>query len=202
MCFQELGLLGQGPDTIFCDADRTDFDGAGAGPARRRPAGSVRTDVPPPVRGRLDTTRCRTVPNPASLPLKPRPRAVRELRHVVAMIRRDDTFLMVKRPLGGLWGGLWEFPNEAYVKVRDRWAQLGNVLSRFGIAGVDRDKPIGVVAHRLTHLAFLFDLFLVDHERPLDAVSDRARTRWVKATRPKQVPMSTACRKMLRAATS
>jgi len=30
--------------------------------------------------------------------------------HVCAVVRRRDAVLMVRRPLGGLWGGLWELP--------------------------------------------------------------------------------------------
>lgn len=136
--------------------------------------------------------------DPASLPRKPRSRGVREVRHVVAMIRCEDAFLMVKRPLGGLWGGLWEFPNEAYAKVGHRSTQLENVLSRFGIVSVDRDRPFLEVMHRLTHRQFRFDLFLIDDARRSIGAGDRGNTRWLRADRVNEIPMSTACRKMLR----
>lgn len=137
--------------------------------------------------------------DPSSLPRKPRSRGVRDVRHVVAMIRRDDAFLMVKRPPGGLWGRLWEFPNEAYAKLRNRSAQLQDVLARFGLTNAKRSKPFGVVTHRLTHRQFRFDLFLIDDARVSVGTGDRQNTRWFRATRPNQIPMSTACRKMLRA---
>ena len=137
--------------------------------------------------------------DPASLPRKPRSRVAPEVRRVVAMIRRDDAFLMVKRPPGGLWSRLWEFPNEAYAKVHHRSAQLKTVLSRFGIVSAPRAKPFGVVTHRLTHRQFRFDLFLIDHACVPAGAGDRLNTRWFRATRPNQIPMSTACRKMLRA---
>lgn len=137
--------------------------------------------------------------DPSSLPRQTRSGLVREVRHVVAMIRRGGAFLVVKRPTGGLWSGLWEFPNTEYAKVGDRWARLADLMSRFGIAGRERAERVGMVAHRLTHRQFRFDLYLIDGERVVIGADRAGGARWLPTSRPNGIPMSTACRKMLRA---
>jgi len=137
--------------------------------------------------------------DPASIPRLRTAQGLRELRHVVAMVRREGAFLMVKRPAGGLWSGLWEFPNAAFGQARDRSTQLRSLLSGIGLPARHRTRPAASIIHQLTHRRFRFDVFLINVTRDALHDADSRDVRWLPSTGRRRLPMSTACRKMLRA---
>ncbi len=128
--------------------------------------------------------------DPARLPVRKRARVVPEIGHVVAMIRRGDSFLMTKRPPGGLWSGLWEFPNTVVENSESPETALERVLKQLKIPKPKSIEPIGRVTHRLTHRLMHFDLFEISaNSKQVGVVA-----KW---TRPGKVGISTACKRML-----
>lgn len=147
-----------------------------------------------PLAGVCEIRRCG---DPATLPKKSPRAAVLEVRHVVAVIRAEDSYLMVKRPLGGLWGGLWEFPNHPCADSRKRKLTLGRLLAQYGLHSIPGATESGTLSHRLTHRLMRFDIFtitLAPDDAPL-ALPPNAR--WIGPGKLQKLPMSTACRKML-----
>ncbi len=135
----------------------------------------------------------------AKLPKSARRPAVREVHHVVAVIRCRDAYLMTKRPPGGLWGGLWEFPN----RIRDasgmKSRSVSGLLSDLGLKHVARLQLKMTIPHRLTHRLMYFDVFAVEVTSRGKLRSTGVVYQWVPRTAIGQKPMSVASHKALEA---
>ncbi len=122
----------------------------------------------------------------ACLPVKARRRSVRSETHVVAAIEDAGRFLFVRRPAGGLWGGLWELPSVVVADGRSARAAAGRLAGELTGVVLARDRrPFCDLRRRLTHRTIRFvgyrcrgkelgDRTLRCYERP-----DRPDSRWL-----------------------
>jgi len=89
------------------------------------------------------------------LPRSGAPRKPRSATLVVAAIRRGSKYLLRRRGLEGLWGGLWEMPCTELAGRRSARIALAELLAELGhnaTAGLEvSSRPIAVVTHQLTH---------------------------------------------------
>ena len=91
------------------------------------------------------------LPDPSVLPRK-QPRKQRPHHHVAAgIVRKGDEILIVRRPLEGLLGGLWEFPGGITEEEATREEFLVSEMNR--VLGIDIrvDRAFAVVRHAFTH---------------------------------------------------
>ena len=91
-------------------------------------------------------------PDPSALPEHPPGRAAVAVTHSAALVRNGDgEFLIVQRPLHGLWGGLWEFPR--VVCVGEETPQEGALRAGREVVGlqIELGKRIGKIKHAVTH---------------------------------------------------
>lgn len=135
--------------------------------------------------------------DPMSLPRKAKRRPVPEIRHVVAVVKRDNAYLMVKRPPGGLWSGLWEFPNEQYSAKRKKPGTLRRLINRFALDASPQAQAKGTLSRRLTHRLMHFDTYLVSIPPGHGPASKGRHLRWVTEAGLGTLPMSAAFRKIL-----
>lgn len=123
---------------------------------------------------------------------------VRDVRCVVAVVRRGDSCLLRRRPEGGLWGGLWEFPNVEFSRPETRSKAMRNLIAVCGITPEASVENCGRVSHRLSHRLMQFDVYRVDGGGTgVGAPPDRA-WRWVRTSQLGRSPVSTATRKIVR----
>ena len=91
-------------------------------------------------------------PDPSALPEFPPGRASVSVTHSAALIRNEvKQFLIVQRPLHGLWGGLWEFPRvvcQAGENPPEAAARAAQEVVGVKVAVGER---IGLVKHGVTH---------------------------------------------------
>jgi len=114
----------------------------------------------------------------------------------VGILVHKDRMLVRKRPLGGLWSGLWEFPNFELGSglVVDEDAErlteicLGSARSK--------TQEVGVIEHQLTHRRMFFHVF----EAAVGKVGmpKEASARWVDNKAFQRLPVSTAHRRIHR----
>ncbi len=126
---------------------------------------------------------------------------VKEETHVVAALRRDGRWLFVRRPPGGLWGGLWSLPTD--VLNGEKTAALAKTVVRelgYPAARVRR-PPFCELTHKLTHRTIRF----VGHVCSLEPPGRHRKTgangssRWLTLERSASVGVSTGMRKVLAA---
>ncbi len=137
----------------------------------------------------------------AKLPIRSPKTPVKQETHVVAAIRNGGRWLFVRRPPGGLWGGLWSLPS----------AVNGHGTSESAARRIARDLHIGRVrvrraafcdvAHRLTHREIRF----IGHVCTMNETSNAAPrggsgpARWMKLNSLNRLGLSTAMKHVVRA---
>lgn len=137
-----------------------------------------------PVRGS-----CAGVGDPLSYPRKaPRP-LVPEVEAVAAVISREGTILLARRPETGLLAGLWEPPG-------GEGTDLGAILgARLGVDLVEA-APVGEVVHVFSHRRVTTQVFLATI-RGEPAPTDYQDARWVPRADIDAMALSTLARKLL-----
>jgi A/G-specific adenine glycosylase len=128
------------------------------------------------------------------LPLRSSLKKVKQVRAVVGVFLNAGCMLLRRRPTGGLWSGLWEFPN---VEVTDS-CQDADLLQELALdCDVSlRNEPTraAVVEHRLTHrhITFLVYVASVGNRRS----SPEPAFRWVTKQGVVRLSISTAHRRI------
>jgi A/G-specific adenine glycosylase len=102
-----------------------------------------------------------------------------EMNVVVGLFRHREKLLVKRRPAGGIWSGLWEFPNANTQKRSASNRRLLRQLARDeGLSLEGLPFQVGPLEHRLTHRLIKFDVWIADVEAVGDANS-AAQRRWV-----------------------
>ena len=136
--------------------------------------------------------------------------------HVVVLAIRDRKLLMRRRPEGGLWSGLWEFPttesNGSLLRSRERILAdpkavggkrggrtdlqlVDSVLSDESLSRDSAPRSVGVVDHQLTHRSLTFHVYAIDVRAPMRKCLPENR-RWVSKRMFEKLPVSTAHRRI------
>ena len=133
---------------------------------------------------------------PAKTPKKPRP----TVSGVMVMVERGRRLLLRRRPLSGLWGGMWEFP---WLERRPRenvQRALARLLSDLAVtpesAGAGA-KKVGVLRHGLTHLELALTCFRVEVDGPKRVGGMTGEFRWVSKKELDDLPMGRFNRKAI-----
>ncbi len=128
------------------------------------------------------------------LPLAGRKKAVPTMVQVALLLEREGSFLVRRRPLSGMLGGLWEFPTAAVAEGAAPLSAADALLAELGL-----QMPLaeaGRVAHAYSH--FRLDLCL--YRGQVDAfgrVSEGAE-RWVDVPGLQELPLHGAHKKALK----
>ena len=108
---------------------------------------------------------------------RPRPRAV---RMVAVVARRSGRVLIVQRPEGGVWGGLWEFPNEELTPGQEPLAAARRLLrARFGLQ-VAAATEMPSLRYGIMNQRVELGVCLCEVARGATEPGRGVRTRWVK----------------------
>lgn len=91
-----------------------------------------------------------------AIPVRIAPTKVESQFHAVGVFAMKDRMLVRKRPTGGLWSGLWEFPTAQVPSPRNATAAIHELLADYGLAADSPVRDIGRIRHRLTHRALTF----------------------------------------------
>lgn len=115
-----------------------------------------------------------------------RPDKAKTIVHLtVFRVEKDGKILLHRRPLGGLWGGLWELPLlEGTMGKQTAVSVEGGELKP--------ERQLGTVRHILSHRDLRVDLWEAKQVRPLKG------TRWVPSEEVPQMAISTLTCKLLK----
>ena len=132
-----------------------------------------------------------------ALPVTAPPAPRKALTAVAAWIPRRGRILAVKRPSGGLWGGLWDLPGGEI--------QLGeppeNALRRCLLEGVglrvDSLEPLGAVQQVLTHRDLTLQVFRCGGTQGRVRLQGFEAHRWLSPDSLRRLPQGRATREAL-----
>jgi A/G-specific adenine glycosylase len=120
--------------------------------------------------------------------LKPKKRPPHFVQMAAVIVKRGHV-LMAKRPLRGLLGGMWEFPNSRLVPKggaeRDPSKELVKVLRMGYPVKVRRKEALGIVQHAYTHFSVTVYPFICE----LVSISKKNDLLWVRITELDEYPM-------------
>jgi len=120
---------------------------------------------------------------------------------LAVVFERGGRMLIRRRPAGGLWSRLWEFPGMEIDGHRPDDGSVRRIARDVGVIVDGRPQWKGTVQHKLTHRSLTFHVAVVDVEPPgEDAVVPSHR--WVTARRFAALSVSTAHRRIYVAARS
>ncbi len=157
----------------------------------------------------------------ASYPVREsaRSRKPKAVSFVVAVFAHKEKLLVRRRPRGGLWSGLWEFPalelpavawsacgaqsrerkradRSASSKIERRYVQ--RLAAQMGVKISEQPRLVAEVRHQLTHRSLRFHVYGC----VVQAVNGKATaaTRWVSERAFQKLPVSTGHRRVFAAA--
>jgi A/G-specific adenine glycosylase len=132
---------------------------------------------------------------------RPAPSARRQPRRsvfAVAVLHHEGRVLLRRRPIEGLLGGMWAFPEMEVESAEEVGNGLDRLLDELGLAAAEVEPDsLPSCEHRFTHLHATYLPNLVD---VVDAVAGRADVTWVVLADPVGVALPVAQRRILESA--
>ena len=124
-------------------------------------------------------------------------KAIPEHQMVAAVIYRESKVLLIQRPLDGLLGGLWEFPNGRLTENETSEEGCFRNINETVNLSVSNPKFLTRVKHAFTHYKIVVDVFQCDYvsgEVVLDGPID---AKWVDVAEVSGYPLPRATHKFL-----
>jgi A/G-specific adenine glycosylase len=135
--------------------------------------------------------------DPESLPVGSRKPAVRDVAAVAALVVRRGRALAVRRPEGGLLGGLWDLPGDE-LAGRERPADgLRRALRERTGLEVDRVERLGEVGHVFTHRRLRLHVYRCEAGPGRVRLDGFDTHRWVGPAALRALPTGNVTRKAL-----
>jgi len=132
-----------------------------------------------------------------NLPIKARKKEPRKVGAVAAWVPRRGRVLAVKRPAGGLLGGLWDLPGAELAAGSDPSDALVEVLKhRVGLTVADA-TAVGTVEHVFTHRHLTLHVFRCTGTRGRTRVTGFDDYRWVPERTFSELPHASVTAKAL-----
>ncbi|MCO6438214.1 MAG: A/G-specific adenine glycosylase [Phycisphaerae bacterium] len=135
--------------------------------------------------------------SPEQWPRRAKRKAAPHVSVSVAAIQSGGRMLVRRRPRGGLWSGLWEFPSRECREGGTGIDSLRELLHALGIEPSFIHSPLHV-RHQLTHRALDFEVFRCDvcSAAPSESGNRMTQFRWVSPAQFERLPVSTAHRRI------
>lgn len=117
---------------------------------------------------------------------------------VVGILLDRDRMLIRRRPTGGLWSGLWEFPNMECKRKSGDVRLVDELAHDEKVSLQDQSEKIGVISHQLTHRSLRFHLYICRVKMNKHQKLNSHR-KWVTNKMFQRLSVSTAHRKIMSA---
>jgi A/G-specific adenine glycosylase len=122
-----------------------------------------------------------------------RPR--KEVHLVVGLVRRKNKWAMVRRPSGGLYGGLWEFPGTGVSGDQKGEDVLRRFLAGLGLT-VRLTGKLETISHILSHRELRLHPWLCEDAGGEDGLSPIPEGGWFSAGEIKSMAVSSLTRRL------
>lgn len=129
----------------------------------------------------------------------PKRKPTSEDRHELALIvRRRGRVLLVRRPDGGRWAGLWDFPrfavhSEQETDLHNELAML--VKQQTGLV-IQLGRRLTTLKHGVTRFRITLDCYEATHASATNTAPDGVEMRWLRPIELADYPLNTTGRKL------
>jgi A/G-specific adenine glycosylase len=126
---------------------------------------------------------------------KPRIEAVRE---AAVVVRRGQHVLLVERPQGERWAGLWDFPRFSVAATSESAVldELAANVARLTNIGIGVPAHLATLKHGVTRFRITLDCYMADYRAGSLPTALRGRARWLKPAELVDYPLSVTGRKI------
>ncbi len=128
------------------------------------------------------------------LPARRVKKVVPQREQIALLIRRGDAFVVRKRPLQGMLGGLWEFPTAELGEGESEQGAVNRLQGDIGLSG--RPRPVGEVRHVYSHFRLLLHVYLIDFQGAM-LIAEGEQSRWAGVGELQGLPLHGAHKKIL-----
>ncbi|MBD3289065.1 A/G-specific adenine glycosylase [candidate division KSB1 bacterium] len=114
-------------------------------------------------------------------PVKPASRKTPQHHIAVGIIHRENKFLIVRRPLNGLLGGLWEFPGgkvDASQNIEDQLISLIRLKTNLKI---EITRMLTQIKHAYSHFRIIMDVYHCNFRHGQIELAGHVDYRWITA---------------------
>ncbi len=138
----------------------------------------------------------------AERPVRARKPRVRAVDMLLVVLQCDGRVLLVRRPDGGLLGGMWAFPESEMTlgagagptPTEEMEAEIATVVRGLDAAIVGPPLPLETVVHRFTHLHVTYRPYIM---KATATVADGSGRAWVSASEAGALAIPVAQRRVL-----
>lgn len=130
-------------------------------------------------------------------PIRKKSERVPEHHLAAGVIFKGDQVLLVQRPLDGLLGGLWEFPNGQIAENETAEEACIRYITDDANLVVTNLKYLTRVRHAFTHFKIVVDVFQCDYLSGEVVMNGPIDAKWVNLSNLKDYPLPSATHKML-----
>lgn len=116
--------------------------------------------------------------------------------YVTGVFVCDRRFLVRRRPTGGLWSGLWEFPTTQCHQNSALVPMVRTLAAQEGVSFDVKPRKPGLVKHQLTHRSLTFYVYVLPVRLHSTHNSKIGNRRWVTLRGFRGLAVSTAHRKI------
>lgn len=123
--------------------------------------------------------------------------AIPEHHMAAGVISKGSKVLLVQRPLDGLLGGLWEFPNGRLNEGEDVEASCVRHISDAVNLSVKNITYLTRVRHAFTHFKIVVDVMQCDYQSGEIVLNGPLDAKWVEVTKLHEYPLPRVTHKIL-----
>jgi A/G-specific adenine glycosylase len=128
------------------------------------------------------------------LPSRRQKKPVPKVTAVALLLLREGRLMVRRRPLEGMLGGLWEFPDAIVPEGEDPAGAAGRLLQDYGLSGVAVEA--GRVRHAYSHFRLDLRLFRCEAKETF-GVAEAVESRWLDPEALAALPLHGAHKKAL-----
>ncbi len=129
----------------------------------------------------------------SKIPSRPRPPETVEVREVCLVAKHRGHVLIVRRPAGGRWANMWEFPTTELGAGESGESGARRMIDELGLSGEPRSMA-RVVRYAVTRFRMSMSCFEVKCRRSTSKTGHWAESRWVQPAALPDYALSTSQR--------
>ena len=136
--------------------------------------------------------------NPEDFPVRAKKKSIPHYDIVIGLIRKEEEWLIQRRPAKGLLGGLWEFPGGKIEKGETQKVALLREIKEETSLEVNVAEYIGTIQHAYTHFKITLSAYYCNWLRGEPQTHAATENRWVNQEQLKKYALPGANLKILK----
>jgi A/G-specific adenine glycosylase len=132
-----------------------------------------------------------------TIPPRPKRLATVHVQEIAVVLERQGRLLLVRRPDGGRWAGLWEFPHTEQESLESSETAAHRLLGTLGVQG-RVEGELATIRHAVTRFRITLICVRALWQKGMVSTNVYPETRWVEPEALTEFPISSPQRRLVR----